>query len=288
MESLIKAGAFDTINQNRAYLLSIVEKVVDKASKASVFSMNGAQSALFDMQSPELNTSLDEQAGADAEDFSPDQKLKMEKDMLGLYISGHPLMQVQELLQGQIGVPISEINDLQEGGSVKIGGLLTGCRKLTTKRKETMMVANLEDLSGTIPLVIFPKSYEKYSQFLINDAIVIIKGKINRDMRTNEFNIIVDTIDQLDEGIKERVLIIDIDGVEDKNLLDQVKIILTSSPGLERVLLRIKDKVVEVGESLKVNISPELVMQLEQILGQHSAKIELRAVKKAFVPNVGF
>lgn len=287
IESLIKAGAFDSLSQNRAHLLSALEGIMEKAGKRSVFSRDKNQGTLFNIH--EHAKSADElDAKQEIEDFSPDQKLRMEKDMLGLYISGHPLQQVKGVLEGQTSTKISSISELREGYAIKVGGLLSGCRKVMTKRKEAMLIATLEDLTGAIQLVVFPKTYEKFSAMLNNDAIVVVRAKINRDMKTDEFNLLVDTVEQLDEGKKERVLHIDIDGVEDKNILDRIKAVLLEFSGPESVYLHVHNETVEAGEALRVNICPELIEQLEQILGKYSIRVELRAAKKELVTQINF
>ncbi len=107
------------------------------------------------------------------------------------------MLRISELLEEQAKTKASDLAERKEGEMVTVGGILSSCRKLTTRRKELMMVANIEDMTGTIPVVIFPRSYEKYASMLFDDAIVIIKGKVNMDSMNDEKKVICDIVKPL-------------------------------------------------------------------------------------------
>ena len=270
MESLIKSGAFDSLGR-RAALLKKLGSVIDKASAVQKETSNG-QGALFQM---ERRASLpDEPEADDAAEFSPDELLRMEKEMLGLYISGHPLSSVSEILEEQTNTKASEIMDRKEGELVVVGGILSSCRKLTTRRKELMMVANIEDLTGTIPLVIFPKAYEQYSPLLFEDAVVIIKGKVNIDSMNDEKKVICDIVKPLSrEKGKARVFHVKVDR-EKFGSLPELKSIFSSYQGKDPVYLHMDGKIIKVGEEHYVSIDPSVVSQVEELLGKDSAWVD--------------
>jgi DNA polymerase-3 subunit alpha len=216
----------------------------------------------------------DEPETDDAAEFSPDELLRMEKEMLGLYISGHPLASVKELIDEQTNTRASEMADRKEGELVTVGGILSGCRKLTTRRKELMMVANIEDLTGIIPLVIFPKAYEKYAPLLFEDAIVIIKGKVNIDSMNDEKKVLCDIVKPLSkEKGKSRVFHIKV-AREKFGSMPELKNIFSLYKGKEPVYLHMDGKIIKVGEEHYVSIDPSIVSQVEDLLGKDSAWVD--------------
>lgn len=289
IESLIKTGAFDSFGQNRAYQLNSMARILSQVATEQKERANG-QEVLFDFQSgimvgspPPGQTAADLSEVA-IEEFAPEQLLRMEKELLGLYISSHPLEYVKESLEGQVRQVIADISEMREGEAVKIGGLLSDCRRITTRRGDMMLVANIEDLSGNIGLVVFPRVYEKGAAFLNNDEVIIVNGKINRDMRTEEFNVVAESIEPMVEMEKERSLHIELVGLKDEKTLSLLKEKLLFFKGEDPVIIRIDGRQIALGKSFHVDINPELVAQLEGILGSGAVNVEFRAVKKETEP----
>ncbi|MCX5726997.1 MAG: DNA polymerase III subunit alpha, partial [Candidatus Saganbacteria bacterium] len=278
VESLIKAGAFDSFGKSRAHLLNTLEKTLDKASGEMEEKRSG-QEMLFELTSQQRAGGEEREEEAAAE-FTPEQLLKMEKDMLGLYISDHPLTHMKEILETQANVRIADIREKREGVPVIIGGQISGVRKFTTRKGDLMMVGLIEDLTGNIGIVLFPRSYEKCSQFIINDSVVIIKGRVNRDSRTDEYNIIVEGVEPLESYKRGRILHIQMDAVENMDLLNTLKEVLLLHPGEEPVFLHMDGRVVAAGREYFVNVSPELVTQIENLVGQGSVRVEFGLISK--------
>ncbi len=269
IESLIKSGAFDSIGR-RAVLIKKLEGVMDKASLIQKEISNG-QGALFQIDRKVL---LPEEAEIDdAAEFSPDELLRMEKEMLGLYISGHPLYSVKELLDEQVNTKASNISERKEGEMVVVGGILSSCRKLTTRRKELMMICNVEDLTGMIPVVVFPRSYEKYAPMLFDDAVVIIKGKVNIDSMNDEKKVICDIIKPLSREKRGRVFHVKVDK-EKFSSLPELKNIFSSYKGSDPVYLHMDGKLIKVGEEHYISIDPSVVSHVEELLGKDSAWVD--------------
>ncbi len=269
VESLIKSGAFDNIGR-RAALLNKLESTLDKAALTQKETSNG-QSSLFQIEKKSFHHCSPEPD--DAAEFSPDELLHMEKEMLGLYISGHPLASFSELLEEQAKTKASDLAERKEGEMVTVGGILSSCRKLTTRRKELMMVANIEDMTGTIPVVIFPRSYEKYASMLFDDAIVIIKGKINVDSMNDEKKVICDIVKPLSKEGGRRIFHVKVDK-EKFSTLPQLKSIFGSFKGTDPVYLHMDGKIVQVGEEHYISIDPAVVSQVEDLLGRDSAWVD--------------
>ena len=281
IESLIKSGSMDSFQKTRGYLLSIFEKVLSKASSEQKERASG-QIFLFDVKPEAYQEPSDDYFLGDVTpvEFAPDELLRMEKELLGLYISNHPLENLKDSLEGQVEYRIADVAEKYEGDIIKIGGLLTSIRKITTKKGDLMMVATLEDLSGSIPLIIFPKTYNKYVHLLTDDAVIIVKGKLNRDTRTEEMNVWAETIDTLVELEKVRSLHIEIIDIKDKSILERLKEALLFYRGNEPVMIYYDGQRVSAGSKYRVDINPELVERIEGLLGTGSARVEQRHTKK--------
>ena len=279
IESLIKVGAFDCFGQGRAYLLNVVGKVMSRAAAAQKEKASG-QGSLFELQTSTEGRGTRDEAGVEVDEFPPEQLLRMEKDLLGLYISSHPLEYVIDSLEGQTNTRIVDIVEMREGEIVRIGGLLADCRRITTRRGAMMMIASIEDLSSSIGLVVFPRTYEKHSALLNNDEVVIVKGKVNRDMRSDEFNVVAEEITPMEKLEKVRSLHIELVGVKDTQVLSRMKDVLAFFKGQDPVFVRMEGKSIILGKDFHVDINPELVGQLEELLGSGAVNVEFRAVKK--------
>ncbi|KPJ64139.1 DNA polymerase III subunit alpha [candidate division WOR-1 bacterium DG_54_3] len=284
IESLIKAGAFDSFGLGRAYQLSILSKVLGKVAAEQKERANG-QEMLFQFESQVTSHEPPVESEAVIEEFPPEQLLRMEKEILGLYISSHPLEYLRDSLEGQTNTRIADISEMREGELIRIGGLLSDCRRITTRRGDMMLVANIEDLSGSIPLVVFPKAYEKCAALLNNDEVVVVKGRINRDMRTDEVNVVAETVEPMEELEKVRSLHIELVGIKDKHTLSRMKEILSFFKGEDPVFVRMDGRRIALGRNFHIDINPELVSQLEELLGGGAVKVEFRAVKKEPEPE---
>ena len=284
IESLIKAGAFSSFGIGRAYQLSVLGRVLQKVAAEQKERANG-QEMLFEIQSTVAGLQSPVENNVEIEEYPPEQLLRMEKELLGLYISSHPLEYVRDSLEGQTNTRVADISDMREGESVKIGGLLSDVRRLTTRKGDMMLVGRIEDMSGSIGLVVFPRTYEKCSTLLNNDEVVIVRGRVNRDMRTDEFNVVAESVEPMEELEKIRSLHIELVGVKDKKVLARMKEILQFFRGQDPVYIRMDGRRVALGKGFHVDINPELVSQLEELLGSGSVNVEFKAVKKEPEPE---
>ena len=280
IESLIKSGAFDSLGLKRAALLRALGKTLETVQNEQAKKSKN-QAMLFEIEPLKNNGAAKvDEAEEEIEEFPPEQLLRLEKEMLGLYISDHPLVHIQENLELLAKNKISEISDKREGDAVTIGGLLSGCRRITTRRRELMMVANIEDLTAGISIVVFPRSYEKYAPYLKDDAVIIVKGKVNRDSRTDEFNVIADVIEPLESIKKERALHVEVKKSGDLPLISKLKDILILNRGSESVYIHMNGKTISVGDEYRVTINPGLVDQIEDLVGKGAVRIEFEAVEQ--------
>jgi len=124
----------------------------------------------------------------DAEPASYRQKLTWEKELLGLYVSGHPLMEYKDKFSKGLVVPIRDISHNLLGKSVKVGGILSGVKKIMTKNNAPMAFANLQDFNGAIEVVIFPEKLEQTRNVWQNDNVVLVSGTV--DFRNGAYKLL--------------------------------------------------------------------------------------------------
>lgn len=173
LESLIKCGAMDSLGWNRAKLLANLDDAMDYAANVQK-ERNSGQVSFFSVSD---GTVLPEPKGIDVEEFPKEKLLSLEREMLGLYISDHPLSQYADEIK-RLGV--TRIEDLvhANGKSVLIAGVITAIKRIVTKNNQPMAFITVEDQSGSVEGIIFAKVYDKCNPSVTDDALVVVKGNV--------------------------------------------------------------------------------------------------------------
>ena len=153
VESLIKSGALDSLGAKRSQMLSVLEQALE-AGKQYMADKASMQLSLFDMGMDEGEST--EVELPDLPEFSDLELLAMEKDMLGFFVSGHPLEQYQSILKNMSGLDTERLPNVKTYGQVKLGGVISGLEKKLTKHGDAMAIFNLEDMQGAVRCVMFP------------------------------------------------------------------------------------------------------------------------------------
>jgi DNA polymerase III subunit alpha len=290
IESLVKAGAFDSFSHPRKGLVLIHEQAVDSVIDLKRNEAIG-QDSLF---------GGDEQAEAAFEVAIPgaewDKKtlLNFEREMLGLYVSDHPLLGIEHIIASGTDISVAELmatgeeSDDEEGDRppvplstqgrndgqiVKIGGILSGVTRKVTKKGDAWAAATLEDLGGAIEVLFFPNSYQLYATAIADDAIVIVKGKVDRRDDVPKLIALDMTIPDLTAGADGGapfVLNLPVNRCVPP-VVEQLRDVLRTHPGTTEVHLRLrgnqKTTVVRLDDKLRVTASPALHADLKQLLG---------------------
>ena len=185
IENFIKAGAFDSLGGNRKQYMSIYVSIMDHIHNDKKNNMAG-QMSLFDIASDEDKEDYDIKL-PDCDEYSKELKLSFEKEVLGIYVSGHPMEEYEQIWRKYITNttadfmldPETDVTIVQDGENVTVGGMIADKKIKYTKNDKVMAFITLEDLVGSIEVVVFPKDYERNSQKLIEDNKVFIKGRVS-------------------------------------------------------------------------------------------------------------
>jgi len=192
LEALIQAGAMDSIQPNRRQLIQDLEVTLEWVSRRAKEQASG-QGNLFELfaSSAEAPTLYPPETPP-VPDYSQSEKLQMEKELLGFYISNHPLQAISRSAKLLAPINLGELAELSETGTITAIALITDIKDITTKKGERMARLQLEDLTGSASAVIFPKPYDKVKGHLAKDNCLMVWGKIDR--RDEEVQIIIDDV----------------------------------------------------------------------------------------------
>jgi len=194
LESLIKAGALDSLGAPRAQMLQMLDGAMEAAQRVQRARASG-QTGLFEVGGAEAAEAAPVVA---VDEFSKEELLTMEKEMLGLYISDHPLRQVHETLAARINASLHHLAELPDRTQVTVGGIITAIKRATTKSGSAMAFVTLEDLTGTCEVIIFPKTYEQAHFLLKRDAVLVVRGRI--DVADQQVKILADRVMALEDA----------------------------------------------------------------------------------------
>jgi DNA polymerase-3 subunit alpha len=273
VESLIKAGAFDELGHQRKALLMVHEQAIDSVIDIKRKEAIG-QDSLFG--------ALEDDGGEDAftvaipegEEWDKTTLLAFEREMLGLYVSDHPLLGVEHILEREADCTIAALNEGErpDGQVVIVAGLLSGLQRKVTKQGNSWAMFQLEDLAGSIEVLCFPSSYQLCSTLLAEDAILIVKGKLDR--REDVAKIIAMEVSQPDLTITDATGPLSVTmplGRCTPPTVSRLKEVLITHPGTAEVHLHVQNgprtTVVRLDDRLRVAPSPALMGDLKQLLG---------------------
>jgi DNA polymerase-3 subunit alpha len=272
IESLIKAGAFESLGHTRKGLLECFETISaevvnqrkqEEAGQFSLFGGGGTEEA----QIHETPIGIEEHAKPIL--------LAEEKEVLGLYVSDHPLLGVEGLLNRMTDAPISALADKQPGEVLTVGGMVAGLRKRVTRRGEIMMLLDLEDLSGAnVEAIAFPRVQEQFTDVLRPDALLLVKGRVDRDARDDAVKLVVLEAREPNLG-EDRPLEIKLPGTScTPTLVDSLKEILSNHPGSTHVFLHLEKDgsttVLKLDSRFSVDTRNGLYAELKAELGPHA------------------
>ena len=285
LESFIKSGALDSLPGTRKQNIFVYTDLLENKAREKKTSMEG-QMSFFDFVAEEEKSSF-QVVFPNVGEFDKEQLLAFEKETLGIYVSGHPMEEYQELWQKNVTAKTADFivdedgNALVEDNStVVIGGMITGKKVKTTKNNQLMAFVSLEDMVGTVEVLIFPKIYEKHKQYLNEDSKVFLRGRASiGDDPVGK--LVCEEVIPFSEIPSELWLQFRNQNYYDGQI-DQVMAALRNSEGKDRVVMYLKEerKLRRLSENWVVDASGALLTELYDILGENNVKVVQKTIEK--------
>jgi len=265
VENLTKAGAFSSLGFNRATLLEVMDKCLEWAHRRQR-EKESDQVSLFEL----VGSSNEEFTFQVREEFPKQQLLVMEKELLGLYVSGHPLAELEKVWREKVSTAIGEINEKENGERVIVGGIISSLKPLVTKKGEQMAFISLEDLTGSGEVVVFPKPYRKYSELICLDHSVLIKGRIDKQ-EDKEAKLLAEEFYPLE---LTREVHVELPPSTNLEILKDLQKIICSYPGNSPLFIHLASKaLLAVSTKYQVDGSDAFQEAVFQLLGRDSLRI---------------
>ena len=265
VESLIKAGAFDAAGHSRKGLTLMHELMLD----ATVERRRNEEMGQYSLFAGETEVETGHDFDIPTDEWSQKIKLGFEKEMLGLYVSDHPLLTVGASLAAATTTTIAQLDELTDRSSVTVGGIVGAITRRWTKNGDPMLFFQLEDLEGSVEVIVFPKTVHDFGPLVVEDAVLIVSGHL--DHRGDDVKVVSREIKELQIRDDSTVRL----GVPAQRLTPEVvadlKTILRNHPGSATVFLNLSDngntKVLRLGDDHRVEPRSALFAELKELLG---------------------
>ena len=283
IESLVKAGAFDSFEHPRRGLMLIHEQAVDAIIDVKRNEAIGQDSLFGDVTEADVSFDIPIPDG----EWEKATVLAFEREMLGLYVSDHPLLGVEHVLAAATDCSLAQLLGSAEddpersasGGSrgdrdaqvVTVGGILSGVQRKVTKQGNTWAAATLEDLEGAIEVLFFPATYQQCMSQVIDDAIILVRGRLDRREEVPKLVAMDVTTPDITAGETGPFVVSILEARCIPPVVERLKEVLRTHPGPTEVHLRLQSgnrtKVLRLDDKLRVKPSPSLLADLKQLLG---------------------
>ncbi len=276
LESLIRAGAFDGTGMHRARLFNAIDSALSRGSAAARDRRSGQGSLFGDVD--ESATDNDAEF-PDVDPWPQSDLLRQEKELLGAYMSGHPLTQHADLLQRYRLSTVSALKELQEHQLTRIGGIVAGLDVKITRQKQAMAIIQLEDMDGSVEVVAFPEEFQRYRDCILKDAPLLVCGEVS--MRDGKPKLTVQELYPLQDAPRhfaERLGVHLTAQTATGDTMGGIRKRLEAHPGLTPVVLCVNlpagEKIfIEADRSLKVTPDESLLSELRHLLGENGVYV---------------
>jgi DNA polymerase-3 subunit alpha len=271
IESLIKAGGFDSMGHPRQGLLMAYEEILDTTVARRRKEAEGQFDLFSMMEEPSADASAASQEtrrAIEPIEFEKKVRLGFEKEMLGLYVSDHPLMGAEASLRRRTECSIAELEGVEDGNMRVVGGLVTSLQRKWTKKGDLMAVFVLEDLQASIEVMVFPNTMQQYGHLLTDDAIVCVKARIDgRDDQPKLMAMDIQVFEPITDGAPPVRIKVSPNALSE-HLLGGLKGLLREHPGESQVFLHLGERqIVRLPDEFNVDASTGLVAELRVLLG---------------------
>ena len=267
IEALIKCGALDKTGSRRAQMMDSIEMMMEQAAKYQEQEAIG-QFSIFDTIEGHKDPAL-----PNTPEWKENQLLAYEKESLGFYISGHPLAAFENDIKRYASFTTETLEQVADGKDVTICGIVAGLSQKITKKGDKMAILKLEDLSGTVEVIVFPDLYKSANALLLTDTPLIVAGQLDKSEQGNKIKAVRIHLltDVKKKGTKRMDIKLNATGLTQDDLL-KVKDILLQNRGDIPVYLRLqnptrKESLISVGREIRVNPTDKLISDIESVLG---------------------
>jgi DNA polymerase III alpha subunit len=287
IEALIKCGAFGSTGDSRKGMLAVLEQAQGAGQKLQLDAQIG-QGSIFDLGgsgAADNPFAAPQHPPIPGEEFDQKELLEVEKEAIGLFISAHPLKEVREALRSTVDAPLSSLPERKDGDWVTAGGIITNAKKIRTKKGDPMMFATLDDLEGSIEVLIFGKALAEYEGALGVDEVVLVRGRVDHGDKGT--SLIAQTVEPFTpsqeevEAAREAAALVPqgpqpvtvrLDATAlPASIIDELKHVLGNHAGDSEVVLAIHTstgaRTLRLGEGYRVKETPSLRAELQSILG---------------------
>ena len=278
LESLIQAGALDSLEGHRAQLMAAVDIATQYSQRKAIQLANG-QSSIFEAAPEQVQFSLP--PIPETTRWTEKEQLTREKDVLGFYFSGHPLSRYKLELQIFSKQRLNDLEDLPDGSAVKLGVMITQVKKHFDKKNRAMAFVTIEDLFGVAEMLVFSDTYKNHSHQIHEDALLFVFGKISRRDNDDQPKIICDEILNFEDiwrrCAKQLYIKIDTDKISKESIL-QIKNLIAQNRGDCQIFLKVKTpnngSFVMRSRKMSARLSIDLSAKLAEFVGSENIWIE--------------
>jgi DNA polymerase-3 subunit alpha len=273
IESLIKAGAFDSLGASRRGLMMVYLEAIDSVSEAKRAEAIGQFDLFGGAPSGESSTVSGVELDIPEGEWDKNLLLGYEREMLGLYVSDHPLLGIEHVLRSAVDMPLSQIADdsIAHDQVVNIGGLITQVQRKVSKQGNSWAIVSIEDLEGAVDVLFFSGAYQTHALNLVEDRVVVVRGRIDKREEVPRITALDMSIPDVSTAPVGPVVITMDAKTVSAPLVDRMKEILRSHPGSREVHLKLEDGskglVMKIDDELRVTASPSLSADLKAVLG---------------------
>lgn len=278
LESLIKCGALDTFQAPRAQMVAGLERVLELSSKTQREKAKG-QLSFFDQDLKQNGFKEDKNNLPQVREWPEPQVLAFEKEMLGFYVSGHPLARYAGKLKRFASTSIANLSEHSDGEELKLIGLIAKVKQTVTRAKqEKMAILKLEGLEGSVEVLVFPQTFQKVSRYIQSSTVVLVSGRLN--LREETPKIVANDLFPIEEVYKLITSMnINLSGLQE-NLFESLKELLCAYSGTTPIYLHLntsnKARVqLVVGEGFFVNPTERLIQDIENLIGEERLSLAI-------------
>ncbi len=274
VESLIRCGAFDANGAARSQMMAVLEDALEYGQtiqrekndpQMGLFGGSGDAPAAINMPPLPAIAEWDER-----------QRLSFEKESLGFYISGHPLGRYEDLLEKFTSADTLSLKEIDDGKTIRVGGIVLSIKTILTKKGEPMAFVTIEDLQGTVEVIVFPSNYAKAADTLFEDMPILVQGQVQRD--ENSVKILAETVIPMEKAEETWTaavhLSLDVNRT-DRDALSRLHDIFKRHPGTCRAYVHLEDPektetIIELPEALTLKASASLIREVNGYLGYNA------------------